>query len=158
MIKAIGAALAAVSLLALAAIALGYTGAGYGVDVPVQGPERLSPADRVSWEQILVDRSGVRINGLLNARLVSLADTNSMDPALDEEATVIEVVPESADELHAGDIISYMDGSNAVIHRIVEIGNDGEWYAVTKGDNNAVADPAKVRFGQVKGVVVGIIY
>ena len=159
MLKAIGVALTVASMLALAAIALGYTSVGYGADMPMQGPERFSPADRINWEQIVIERNGVRIGGMTGVRLVSLADTNSMDPTLDAEATAIEIVPASAEDLHVGDIISYQSGSDVIIHRIVETGSDANgWYAVAKGDNNAVPDPAKVRFEQVKGVVVGIVY
>ena len=35
--------------------------------------------------------------------------------------------------------------------------NEG-WYAITKGDNNVVEDNWKVRFEQIEGIVIGIIY
>ena len=93
MLKVIGAALAAASLLVLAALIVGQSGVSYGhaasSDVPMQGTEKLSPADRVSWEQIAVDSNGVLIGGLSNVRLVGIADTNSMDPVLDAESTVV---------------------------------------------------------------------
>jgi signal peptidase I len=60
-----------------------------------------------------------------------------------------------------GDIISFWSATieTTVIHRIVEVGKDNQGvYFVTKGDNNLYKDPEKVRFEQVKGVVVGIIY
>jgi len=160
MLKVIGLLLVAVSLFAIAAIALGQTSTGFSLanGVPAQGPEMVSPADRVDSENIAIMANGVLIRDLKDVRLVNVADTNSMDPVLDAEATAIEIIVESADELHVGDIISYQLGSNTIIHRIISIGNDGEWYAITKGDNNAVSDPAKVRFEQIKGVVVGIVY
>lgn len=159
MLKVIGAVLVAASLLTLAAVAFSQTPNMFGgADAPMQGPERLSPADRVDSSQIDVTADGVLVRGLSGVRLVNLADTNSMDPALDAEATAIEIVPASSDELKVGDIVSYRSGENVIIHRIVSIGDDGAWYAVVKGDNNALEDPARVRFEQVKGVVVGIVY
>jgi signal peptidase I len=158
--KFIGLLLIVVSLFAIAAIALGQTSSSFSLanGVPAQGPEQVSPADRVDSENIAVMANGVLIKGLTNVRLVNLADTNSMDPVLDVESTAIEITPKSADELYVGDIVSYQSGSNTIIHRIISVGSDGEWYAITKGDNNAVSDPEKVRFEQVKGVVVGIVY
>jgi hypothetical protein len=160
MLKIIGIALIVVSLFAIAAIALGQPSTGFSLanGVPAQGPEQVSPADRVDSEQIAVMANGVLIRDLKDVRLVNIADTNSMDPVLDAESTAIEIIPKSADELSVGDIVSYQSGSNTIIHRIISIGSDSEWYAITKGDNNAVSDPEKVRFAQIKGVVVGIMY
>ena len=46
-----------------------------------------------------------------------------------------------------------------IIHRITSIGYDNDgWFCNTKGDNNAVTDPEQIRFSQVNGVVVAIIY
>jgi len=155
----IGIMLIVVSLFALGALALGQPYTSFSLaDASTAGPELVSPADRVDSTQIAIMANGVLIRDLKDVRLVNLADTNSMDPVLDAESTAIEIIPESADELHVGDIVSYTSGSNTIIHRIISVGNDGEWYAITKGDNNAVSDPAKVRFEQIKGVVVGIVY
>jgi hypothetical protein len=39
------------------------------------------------------------------------------------------------------------------------MGYDKEgWYAVTKGDNTGMNDPDKVRFEQIKFVLVGVLY
>ena len=81
-----------------------------------------------------------------------------MDPVIDETAHAIQRIPQSTDEIQVGDIISYEYGENIVIHRVVETGNDGEWFARTRGDNNAFNDPQKVRFDQVKRILVAIIY
>lgn len=157
----IGALLIAGSLVSLA-MALSQSGVGYasaGSGAPMQGPEVASPADRVDSDQITMTSNGLLIRDLKNVRLVNLADTNSMDPVLDAEATAVEVVPQTTNELHVGDIVSYKSGSNTIIHRIISIGSDsGGWYAIVKGDNNAVADPNYVRFEQIQGVVVGIVY
>lgn len=161
MIRVVGVALIVVSLFTISAIALGHDyNLGFGFDTPSQGPELNSPADRVESARISITNEGVLLRELENVRLVNLADTNSMDPVLDTEATAIEIVPSDASELQVGDIISFASSEKdtIIIHRIVSISSDGEWFAMTKGDNNVVSDNERVRFEQIKGVVVGIVY
>jgi len=130
----------------------------YETDLPAKGSEKFSPADRIDVDHISVTAEGLLVRDLNDIRLVSLADTNSMDPVMDAEATVVEIIPKSEYELMPGDIVSYQDGYNTIIHRIIRIGYDGEWFAVTQGDNNEFPDSGYVRFSQVRGVVVGILY
>lgn len=83
-----------------------------------------------------------------------------MLPVLDSDAIGIEVVPLNESEIYAGDIISFKasDGSS-VIHRVMAVGNDSfGWFAVTKGDNVPFQDKDSVRFSQVSGILVGILY
>ncbi len=127
---------------------------------PVSNVEQLSPYDRLNEDQIKVypDRVVIEMKGITWA---SYADTNSMDPMLDTGANGLELVPKNEDELHVGDIVayksSYADG--LIVHRIVEINNDSHGkYFVLKGDNNPQVDPEKVRFNQVKYILIGILY
>jgi signal peptidase I len=93
---------------------------------------------------------------LQNATITSYANTSSMRPTLNELTHGIEIQP-IKEELKVGDIVAYKpDGSSDIIvHRIVAIEN--EEY-ILRGDNNAENDPQKVRFNQIEGVVVGLIY
>jgi hypothetical protein len=93
---------------------------------------------------------------LQNATIASYANTSSMNPTLDEFTHGIEIKP-IKENLRVGDIIAYNpDGSNdTIVHRIVGIEN-GEY--ILRGDNSAANDPQKVRFDQIEGVVVGLIY
>ena len=44
-------------------------------------------------------------------------------------------------------------------HRIISIGNDEEGtYYIMKGDNNQVQDPYKVRFSNIKYILIGVFY
>ena len=84
-----------------------------------------------------------------------------MDPLIDEGTTTIEIKPKYANEIKVGDIIAYdVDGYDyAFVHRVVEIGNDKQGvYFITKGDNYYKEDPNKVRFSDIEGIVVGILY
>jgi hypothetical protein len=122
--------------------------------------ERISPSDWIKQDQIDVFRDRVVIN-LDNPQWAVFTDTNSMDPVIDANAHAIEIIPQSPDQINVGDIVSYdssyVDG--AVIHRVIEIGEDeGGWYCRTKGDNNALEDPGKIRFNQILRVLVAIIY
>ena len=121
--------------------------------------ERDSPGDWLEERQIKVMQDKVVIDQE-NVILSSFADTNSMDPLLDASANGLEIKPKRG-ELKVGDVISYRSDllGGVVIHRIVEVGVDakGEYYFV-QGDNNGVQDPEKVRFDQVEGVLIGVLY
>jgi hypothetical protein len=122
--------------------------------------ERISPDDRIKEHQIKVYNDKVVIE-LEGAQWASFTDTNSMDPVIDDGVHAIEIIPLHPDEVHVGDIMSYestlVDGT--IIHRVVETGYDEEgWYAIMKGDNLRNRDPERVRFNQVRRIVVAIIY
>lgn len=121
--------------------------------------EQLSPADHIKEDQIRVEDDKVIIT-IKNARLAAFADTNSMDPLLDETSNAIQIVPRTPNDIHLGDIISYnsIDG-DIIIHRVVEIDEDEEGiFYITKGDNNSRPDDEFIRFWQVRFITVGIIY
>jgi hypothetical protein len=125
-----------------------------------QPKEVASPHDRIKEEQIHVYNDKIVID-LNNAEWASFTDTNSMDPVIDEGANAIEVVPKSYNEIHVGDIVSYKSSyvEGTIIHRVKSVGYDPDgWYAIMQGDNNPTEDPEKVRFEQVKRIVVAIIY
>jgi len=122
------------------------------------GAEIESPSDWVSEDQIQVYEDYVVLQ-LTGATWAKFADTNSMDPFLDEGSNAIEIMPDSAEEIHVGDIISYRTNDGIIIHRVIEVSedNDGIYYIV-QGDNNTFSDPGRVRFDDVVGVLVAIIY
>jgi hypothetical protein len=125
-----------------------------------RAPEVASPCSRIKASQILVTQEKVEID-FKDAEWAMFTDTNSMDPVLDADSYAIEYVPKSETELCVGDIASYSpkNADGVIIHRIVEIGSDsGGWYALFKGDNLPYKDPEKVRFSQIRRVVVGILY
>lgn len=120
----------------------------------------IAPSDHVKESQIHVFSNRIVLD-LENAAWSSFTPTGSMKPLFDENANGIEIMPKSADEIKVGDVISYISdyASGIVIHRVVEIGTDEDgWYAIVKGDNNPAADPGKVRFEQIEGVLVGLIF
>ena len=120
--------------------------------------EQKSPSDWIAQENIHILENNVVID-ITDPQWAVFTDTNSMDPVLDQGAHGIQVVPGSPDDLEIGDIISFTSTQGIIIHRIIDIGHDDQgWYAITKGDNNAVADPGKLRFSQVHRVLVGILY
>ena len=125
-----------------------------------KSPEKASPADRISQGSIHVLNDKVIID-IENPEWAKFTDTNSMDPVFDNEANAIEIVPKTPNEIQVGDIISYQAENQEfnIIHRVVEKGEDEEGdYFIVKGDNNNSRDPGKIRFGQIKRVVVAIIY
>jgi hypothetical protein len=122
--------------------------------------ERASPYDWIKESQIHVYNDKIVIE-LGDAEWATFTDTNSMDPVFDAGTNAIEVVPTSTKDIHIGDIVSYESeyASGTIIHRVVEIDNDSDgWYCRLKGDNIDQTDPGKVRFNQIKRVVVALIY
>lgn len=122
--------------------------------------ERDSPADHITEDKIHVYGDRVVID-VQDPVWAAFTDTDSMDPVLDVESNAIEIVPTGPDQLQVGDIVSYESeyDDGVIIHRIIEIGHDDSgWYAIMKGDNNPEADPGRVRFSQVRRVLVAIIY
>ncbi|MBW3011607.1 signal peptidase I [Candidatus Woesearchaeota archaeon] len=120
--------------------------------------EQPSPSDWIKTNQIEVydDMIIIRVE---NATWAAFADTNSMDPFLDEGSNGIEITPESPDQINVGDIIAYKTSYGTIIHRVVEKGEDEEGiYFMAKGDNNNAQDPNKIRFEQIERVLVAIIY
>ncbi len=126
----------------------------------LKAPEMPSPSDHIQEEQIHVYEDKILID-LQNAMWARFTDTNSMDPLFDIEANTIEIKPESTEDIHVGDVISYKPNGmdSLIVHRVVRIGYDSNgWYAIAKGDNVAQPDPDRIRFDQINGVLVAIIY
>lgn len=130
----------------------GITGAAVALPSDV-----LSPSNHLGEDQIKVFSDRVIIS-LENVSWARFTDTNSMDPVLDNGANTLEIKPTSPESINPGDIISYRHGNDILIHRVVETGYDDEgWYSLVKGDNTNDL-PAPVRFQEINGLVVGILY
>jgi len=119
-----------------------------------------NPFKRISKEDVKVynDRVIIYIN---NAFPASFTESKSMYPFINEDVYALEEKPANSTELKVGDVIGFKSQTfnTSIIHRIIEIGNDENgWYVITKGDNNPAQDPDKVRFEDVEGVLVGLIY
>jgi hypothetical protein len=126
----------------------------------LKSPERLSPSDHVKESQIHVFDNKIVIDAQ-GASWAAFTDTNSMDPFFDETANSIELRPSSPNDIHPGDIISYRSGitGDLIVHRVISKGvDDSGVFYIVRGDNNPTQDPEKVRFNQVHGVLIGIIY
>jgi len=120
--------------------------------------EISSPGDWVRQDQIKVYENQVVID-LPDSEWLYFTDTNSMDPFIDENTNALQIKPKSPDSIAIGDIITYKNQSELIIHRVIEKNQDEDGlYYVVKGDNNSTADPVKVRFEDIEGVVVAVIY
>jgi len=122
--------------------------------------ELISPANRISKDRVHFydDRIVIDID---KATWATYANTNSMDPVLDQGSIGIEVIPESETEIQIGDIITYQPtwSQNLTVHRVISIGEDEQgWYCYTKGDNTSFIDPGKIRFEQVRYLTIGVLY
>ena len=91
-----------------------------------------------------------------NASISSYAPTGSMKPTFDQGSNGIRIIPNSAEQIETGDIVTF--GDQNIVHRVIEKGKDedGYWF-VTKGDNNQMSD-GKIRFEDIKYVTIGVLY
>ncbi len=120
--------------------------------------ERPSPYDHIKENQIVVYDNYVIIK-IPGVSWTSYTDTNSMDPVLDKESNGLEIEPKEPKDIHIGDIVAYESQDSLIVHRIIDIKEDSEGiYYVLKGDNSPIEDPEKVRFEQIKYLLVGVIY
>lgn len=121
---------------------------------------RNAPSDHVKENQINVFKDRVILD-IKDAVWAKFTPTHSMDPVLSDSANAIEVLPKSSDDIKEGDIVAYKSdyADGTIIHRVIKKGEDQlGTYFIVKGDNNPSVDPGKVRFEQIKSVVVAIIY
>lgn len=125
-----------------------------------KAPERASPADRIKEKNIHVLNDKVILD-IKEPLWAKFTNTNSMDPVLDDGANAIEISPKNPEDIKVGDIVSYSTGDSKynIIHRVIKISKDKEGiYFIVKGDNNPSPDPSRIRFNQIKRIVVAIIY
>ena len=116
-----------------------------------------SPSDWIKESQIHVYDNAVVID-IENAGISRYAPTGSMLPILDENSNGIRIVPENPKQIKIGDIITFEQDSELIIHRVIDIGNDEQGiYFITKGDNNNITD-GKIRFKDVRYVTIGILW
>ncbi len=122
--------------------------------------EKQSPMNRILDKQILVYNSMVVLN-VSGVEWAKYTDTNSMDPLLGKDANGLELKPENENDITVGDIVVYEPKwtYGLLAHRVISIEKDeqGIYYTI-KGDNSDTADPEKVRFNQISGVLVGVLY
>lgn len=121
---------------------------------PVGDVALSPPGDYFSTEDVLLYDDQVVIN-IENARLNYYDSTGSMIPVLYEGAIGISVVPESADEVNVGDIVSYNKNGNLLVHRVISKSSDGTTFVV-KGDNAPTEDT--ISFEDIEHKLVGVLY
>jgi hypothetical protein len=120
----------------------------------------LSPNQRIFLSDLEIDNKELTIKKD-NLQLARFSDTKSMDPVIDSNTIGLEIVPKSKNEIKKGDIVSYysIKENITIIHRVMKTGYDKDgWYAIFKGDNNPTIDEEKVRFNQIRRILVGILY
>lgn len=90
--------------------------------------------------------------------LFRVADTGSMHPCITGNSTAINIIPENESEINIGDIVSFDDGKDLVVHRVIKIGKDKKGiYFITKGDN-VLWHTEKIRFKDIKYKKIAVIY
>jgi signal peptidase I len=150
-------------LTALVLIYFRYHEEAYNIPFEIRlesGIDRPSPHNVIGINDIDVREDEVRIK-MPWAIVYSIENTKSMDPVLDYGSYGLGISPQTADDLHIGDIVTYRSNyhEKPIIHRIIAVGMDTSgWYAKLKGDNNLLEDPGRIRFGQINRIVIAVLY
>lgn len=132
----------------------------YNFEVKESGIERSSPSDRVGDLYCFKGVCKFKLPGIY---MVSVTDTNSMDPLIDvgHNAILQKMTLTESRYLSVGDVICYYysDKYPSVMHRIKKLGADkyGRFF-ICQGDNNFFSDTKRIRPGDVQGVLVAVIY
>ena len=114
------------------------------------------PNNDINEEDIIIKENEVILK-IKDASISRYSPTGSMLPVLNEKSNGIRIAVESENDINIGDIISYQTKEGLIVHRVVEIGNDGKWYCIAKGDNNSISD-GKIRFNQIKYKTIGVLW
>ncbi len=105
---------------------------------------------------VLPDRVIIKVD---NASWATFTNSSSMLPVINHNTHSIEIKPQSIDVINIGDVVSYHESNDIIVHRVMSKGTDDLGpFLIMKGDNNPVVDAVKVRFNQVQGVVIAFIY
>ena len=136
----------------------------YGLETPFLTTLGLSwvssnqtPFDFIKENQIQIYNDKIVIN-VKDASISRYAPTGSMKPVLDKGSNGIRIEPDSEQDIHLGDIITFEQKGHLIVHRVIDIGNDENGiYFITKGDNNNVSD-GKIRFSDIRYITIGVIY
>jgi len=139
--------------------------------------ERPSPQDIVKERAIVADGDAAKVvidltqlnipfTKLPKVWIPSIPDTNSMDGVFDSGNNNILIAGTDAtnqkalvDFIKVGDIAVYRTARMYAIHRVIKIDSDKDGkYFRFKGDNNAVADPDKVRESEIQWLSIGTVY
>ncbi|MBS3141304.1 hypothetical protein J4405_04120 [Candidatus Woesearchaeota archaeon] len=109
-----------------------------------------SPGEsRIKKESIQVYENAVVIE-VYNAKV---NDINIKDPLVNKDSNMIQIVPESPAMLKEGDIITYNKDNKIKTGRIEVANQDAEgYYYLIQNEQD------KIRFIQIKSIVIGILY
>lgn len=143
-------------LLCVCCLILGFT--SMLLIKPQHISNEITPQDWVKEEDIFVYQNKVCFEAN-NLSWTAYKPTGSMRPLFDEGANGIETKPDNPEAIKVGDVISFKDGDTIIVHRVIKTAYDSTgWFAKTKGDNNPIEDSIKIRFKNINGVLIALIY
>lgn len=132
-------------------------------------PEIPSPPGLIKFEQLDFEKTPDNGHGTLKIEGLPTPvwiysnphDTDSMDGAFDVGHSPIITCNKQFIKANAkiGAWITWAKDGVGRFHQIVEIDNDYYgWYCRTKGLNLAYKDPQRIRYGDITGIAIGIIW
>ena len=130
-----------------------------GLGSPFKGEANLpSPRMDIEFEDIIYDKENRELiftNIEPDIKIQTVQNTNSMEPFVDVgHMMILSNNKIYMDDLNVGDVIIWEMGRGRIIHTIVMIGDDGEWYCRTQGVNLNNVDPEIIRKRHIQDVVL----
>lgn len=146
-----------VGFLSCLLIIMAFGGAEMPLGLGYSNNNPEAPGNWVKTNQINVYDNAIVI-AIEGTSLSKYASTGSMKPVLDKDSNGIRIKPENAEQIDIGDIVTFEQDNELIIHRVIEKGKDekGTWF-ITKGDNNNVSD-GKIYFQDIRYVTIGVLW
>jgi signal peptidase I len=119
--------------------------------------DRQSPSNWIKESDILLYEDRVVIF-ISNASISSYENSGSMVPQFDDKSKGVRVKPSFPEQISIGDIVSFRNSDNLIVHRVIEKGTDSKGiYFITQGDKNIFTDQ-KIRFEDIEYVTVAVLW
>jgi len=124
-----------------------------------QYADSCEPRDIIKEDWIHIYDSEIKLDNINISYWAVFTNSKSMLPTFGQYSNAIYIDPQTPNDIQPCDIISYVDPvGDDITHRVISTGYDEVgWYAEMKGDNNVISE-GKVRFDQIDGLLVGVLY
>ncbi len=145
---------------------VGITIGIYGYKFYISENPPIIPSPSNHFNQELISGMSSFLSNNSDYRLYSdgNTDTHSMLPILNKDTSIILYLNFTEEDIQIGDIIIYEIpiGTNSVrgyMHRVVEINEINQtFFYIARGDNLQVDDFWNIKYDEIFGVVVGVLY
>jgi hypothetical protein len=147
-----------IEFIVYAGICAGLLLIGYGfgkLDGVPEPLEEYNTTQRIMESQLRMYEGKICVDLEGEVLIASFTPTGSMLPTLSSRNLAIQMKPENESDVRVGDIVAYQREDYIVVHRVVDITENGNiTYYQVKGDNNREYDPFWIPFDKIIGIQI----